>query len=162
MKLAKQFVILVSAMSTVVITNVDMPAAQAEDGPPYTTSDPTYIPDPNDDPNYFEDPQNIVVNSSFEVDPLVNPKNYTLANPYITRWNNGSGVLIPGLDTIYLFQESNYPHTGFRSLSLGGTGYLSQTLNTNVGQEYQLTYYLASIDETVPGSSGLNNIFKQL
>ncbi|WP_179047854.1 DUF642 domain-containing protein [Nostoc sp. TCL26-01] len=123
----------------------------------YPDNDTYYIPDPTLDPSYSVDPKNIVVNGSFETDPLVSPVNTTLPNPYITGWVNDSDVIGDGT---YSFKESNYPNTGFRSLELRGTGFFSQILNTVVGQEYLLSYDLASTEESIPDNPFLGNIFR--
>ncbi|WP_427162329.1 DUF642 domain-containing protein [Aliinostoc sp. HNIBRCY26] len=123
----------------------------------YPDTDTYYIPDPNDSPDYFVDPENIVVNSGFEVDPLVSPVDPTLPNPYITGWVNDSDPTGYGW---YGFRESNYPDTGFRSLELRGIGFISQVLNTVAGQEYLLSYTLASSEESTPNNPLLGNILR--
>ncbi|MBD2611805.1 MAG: PEP-CTERM sorting domain-containing protein [Nostoc sp. ZfuVER08] len=114
--------------STAVITSTYIPAAQAQ-----------Y------DPNYVLDPRDIVFNGGFELDPLVDPNDPNTTNPNITGWNkigdpiNTSGTRI-----------SNFPQSGNQGLSLGGfvdLSYISQTLSTQPGQQYELSYYLASIAE---------------
>jgi hypothetical protein len=133
MKLTKKLSIIVLSFattlaSTVVITGTYIPVAQAQ-----------Y------DPNYVLDPRDIVFNGGFEIDPLVDPNDPTITNPNITGWTklgdpiNTSGTRI-----------SNFPQSGNQGLSLGGfvdLSYISQTLSTQPGLEYELSYYLASTDE---------------
>ncbi|MEH2251170.1 PEP-CTERM sorting domain-containing protein [Nostoc sp.] len=133
MKLTKKLSIIVLSFtttlaSTAVITGTYIPVAQAQ-----------Y--DPNDVP----DPTNLVVNGGFEIDPLVDPNDPRTTNPNITGWTklgdpfNTAGTRI-----------SNFPQSGNQGLSLGGfldLSYISQTLSTQPGQQYKLSYYLASIDE---------------
>ncbi|MCC5636675.1 DUF642 domain-containing protein [Nostoc sp. CHAB 5844] len=104
---------------------------------------------------------NLVRNGNFEADPLVNPDyDPTLPNPFITGWNNNSLI---GED-IYANRLSNYANpatNGTRSLELGYTppgtlAYLSQTLATKKNREYQLSFYLASVEE----APRLDNIFQ--
>ncbi|MBN3909690.1 MAG: DUF642 domain-containing protein [Nostoc sp. NMS1] len=133
MKLTKKLSIIVfgfatTLASTAVITGTYIPVAQAQ-----------Y------DPNYVLDPRDIVFNGGFEIDPLVDPNDSTITNPNITGWTklgdpiNTSGTRI-----------SNFPQSGNQGLSLGGfvdLSYISQTLSTQPGLEYELSYYLASTDE---------------
>ncbi|MBC1235927.1 PEP-CTERM sorting domain-containing protein [Nostoc sp. 2RC] len=133
MNLSKKLSIIVfsattTLASTAVITGTYIPAAQAQ-----------Y------DPNYVLDPRDIVFNGGFELDPLVDPNDPNTTNPNITGWNkigdpiNTSGTRI-----------SNFPQSGNQGLSLGGfvdLSYISQTLSTQPGQQYELSYYLASIAE---------------
>lgn len=95
---------------------------------------------------------NLVQNGDFEADPLVNPDyDPTLRNPFITGWNNDSQFEGGG----YAIRLSNYPNpatNGLRSLELGYTppgtlAYLSQTLATQKNKEYELSFYLASVEE---------------
>ncbi|BBD61922.1 hypothetical protein NIES2109_47580 [Nostoc sp. HK-01] len=104
---------------------------------------------------------NLVQNGDFEADPLVNPDyDPTLPNPFITGWNNNSLI---GTD-IFANRLSNYPNpatNGLRSVELGYTppgtlAYLSQNLATKKDNEYQLSFYLASVEE----APRLDNIFQ--
>ncbi|PHM10014.1 hypothetical protein [Nostoc sp. 'Peltigera malacea cyanobiont' DB3992] len=107
----------------------------------------TYIPvaQAQYDPNSVIDPKDIVFNGGFELDPLVDPNNPDTTNPNITGWTKyGDPMDTSGI------RISNFPQSGNQSLSLGGfvdLSYISQTLSTQPGVEYQLSYYLASIDE---------------
>ncbi|MEH1805736.1 MAG: DUF642 domain-containing protein [Nostoc sp.] len=107
----------------------------------------TYIPvaQAQYDPNSVIDPKDIVFNGGFELDPLVDPNNPDTTNPNITGWTKyGEPMDTSGI------RISNFPQSGNQSLSLGGfvdLSYISQTLSTQPGVEYQLSYYLASIDE---------------
>ncbi|MCW5316253.1 PEP-CTERM sorting domain-containing protein [Nostoc sp. KVJ3] len=133
MKLTKKLSILVFSFtttlaSTAVITGTYIPVAQAQ-----------Y------DPNYVLDPKSLVFNGGFELDPLVDPNNPNTTNPNVTGWTKSGDPL----DTS-LIKISNFPHSGNQGLSLGGfTGlsYISQALSTQPGQQYELSYYLASTDE---------------
>ncbi|MEH2449252.1 MAG: hypothetical protein V7K18_26765 [Nostoc sp.] len=132
-KLTKKLSIIVSSFtttlaSTAVITGTYIPVAQAQ-----------Y------DPNYVINPKSLVFNGGFELDPLVDPNDPTTTNPNVTAWTkfgdpiNTSGTRI-----------SNFPHSGNQGLSLSGfvdLSYISQTLFTQPGQKYELSYYLASIAE---------------
>ncbi|MEH1850989.1 MAG: PEP-CTERM sorting domain-containing protein [Nostoc sp.] len=89
----------------------------------------------------------LVRNGSFEIDPLVDPDNPYATNPNITDWTkSGDPMDVSGI------RISNFPQqdSGNQGLSLSGflgLSYISQTLSTQPGQEYELSYYLASIDE---------------
>ncbi|MEH1946778.1 MAG: DUF642 domain-containing protein [Nostoc sp.] len=89
----------------------------------------------------------LVKNGSFELDPLVDPNNPNATNPNITDWiKSGDPMDISGI------RISNFPqhNSGNQGLSLSGfidLSYISQTLSTQPGQQYELSYYLASIDE---------------
>ncbi|MEH2389627.1 MAG: PEP-CTERM sorting domain-containing protein [Nostoc sp.] len=142
MKLTKKLSIIVfsfttSLASTAVITTSYIPVAQAE-----------Y------DPNYVVDPTNLVFNGGFELDPLVDPHNPDTTNPNVTGWTKfGDPMDTSGM------RISNFPQSGNQGLSLGGfidLSYISQTLSTQPGQKYELSYYLASTDEP----SDLNNQFQ--
>ncbi|MBH8551054.1 PEP-CTERM sorting domain-containing protein [Nostocaceae cyanobacterium CENA357] len=142
MKLIKKLSIIAfsfttTLVSTAVITGIYIPVAQAQ-----------Y------DPNYVLNPKELVFNGGFELDPLVDPNNPDTANPNVTGWTkigdaiNASGTRI-----------SNFPQSGNQGLSLGGfvdLSYISQTLSTQPGQKYELSYYLASIAE----SPDLDNQFQ--
>ncbi|MEH2062752.1 MAG: DUF642 domain-containing protein [Nostoc sp.] len=133
MNLTKKLLIIVFSVnttlaSTAVITGTYIPVAQAQ-----------Y------DPNYVLDAQNLVFNGGFELDPLVDPHNPNTTNPNVTGWTKFGDAMDTTLSKI-----SNFPHSGNQGLSLGGfvdLSYISQTLSTQPGQTYELTYYLASIDE---------------
>jgi len=142
MKLTKKLSIIVfsfttSLASTAVITTTYIPVAQAE-----------Y------DPNYVLDPRNLVFNGGFELDPLVDPHNPDTTNPHVTGWTKfGDPMDTSGM------RISNFPQSGNQGLSVGGfidLSYISQTLSTQPGQKYELSYYLASTDEP----SDLNNQFQ--
>ncbi|MEH2171954.1 DUF642 domain-containing protein [Nostoc sp.] len=89
----------------------------------------------------------LVKNGSFELDPLVDPNNPNATNPNITDWiKSGDPMDISGI------RISNFPqhNSGNQGLSLSGfidLSYISQRLSTQPGQQYELSYYLASIDE---------------
>ncbi|MEH2179324.1 DUF642 domain-containing protein [Nostoc sp.] len=89
----------------------------------------------------------LVKNGSFELDPLVDPNNPNATNPNITDWTkSGDPMDISGI------RISNFPrhNSGNQGLSLSGfigLSYVSQTLSTQPGQKYELSYYLASTDE---------------
>ncbi|MEH2258346.1 DUF642 domain-containing protein [Nostoc sp.] len=89
----------------------------------------------------------LVKNGSFELDPLLDPNNSNATNPNITDWTKaGNPMDISGI------RISNFPqhNSGNQGLSLSGfidLSYISQTLSTQPGQQYELSYYLASIDE---------------
>lgn len=89
----------------------------------------------------------LVKNGSFELDPLVDPNDPNLTNPNVTDWIKSGDPIDTSLTKI-----SNFPQydSGNQGLSLGGfvnLSYISQTLSTQPGQEYELSYYLASVDE---------------
>ena len=134
MKFTKKFSIIVCSLTTVflhgaVITNTYKSAAQAEG-------------------------KELIFNGGFEIDPLVDPHNPNVTNPDVTGWiKSGDSI-----DTSVI-KISNFPKTGNQGLSLGGfssTSYISQTIPTVPGKNYQLTYYLASIEE----APDLENKFK--
>ncbi|WP_138503350.1 DUF642 domain-containing protein [Nostoc sp. PA-18-2419] len=125
MKLTKKLSILVfsvttTLISTAVISNTYNAAAQAVE---------------------------LVKNGSFELDPLVDPNNPNATNPNVTDWTkSGDPMDVSGI------RISNFPQqdSGNQGLSLSGflgLSYISQTLSTQPGQQYELSYYLASIDE---------------
>ena len=134
--------------STAMITGTYIPVAQAQ-----------Y------DPNYVLDPGDIVFNGGFELDPLVDPNNPNVTNPNITGWTKlGDAIDTSGT------RISNFPQSGNQGLSLGGfvdLSYISQTLSTEPGQKYELSYYLASIaeapdlDNQFQAFVGGNKIFDQ-
>ncbi|MBD2679035.1 MULTISPECIES: DUF642 domain-containing protein [Nostoc] len=114
--------------STAVITGTYIPIAQAQ-----------Y------DPNYILDPRSLVFNGGFELDSLVDPDNPNVTNPNIIGWTKTGDPFDTSGTRI-----SNFPHSGNQGLSLGGflnLSYISQTLSTQPGQKYELSYYLASISE---------------
>ncbi|MBW4688475.1 MAG: PEP-CTERM sorting domain-containing protein [Komarekiella atlantica HA4396-MV6] len=146
MKLTKKLSIIAfgfttTITSTAVITGTYIPVAQA-----------------NYDPNWVVDPSDIVFNGGFELDPLVDPNAPDTTNPNITGWTKSEpfnpadtpGVNISGI------RISNFPSAGNQGLSLRSivgspkTSYISQTLSTKPGVEYQLSYDLASIDDILP------------
>ncbi|MBN3909688.1 MAG: DUF642 domain-containing protein [Nostoc sp. NMS1] len=134
MKFSKKLSIIVCTLTTAflqtaVITNTYKSTAQAEG-------------------------QELINNGGFETDPLLDPNDPTLTNANITGWIK-SGELI---DTSVI-RISNFPNTGNQGLSLGNfsdISYLAQTIPTVRGQNYQLTYYLASTEE----APNLKNKFK--
>ncbi|MEH2288132.1 DUF642 domain-containing protein [Nostoc sp.] len=87
----------------------------------------------------------LVKNGNFELDPLVDPNNPKVTNPNITDWaKSGDPMDVSGI------RISNFPQSGNQGLSLSGfigLSHISQTLSTLPGQQYELSYYLASIDE---------------
>ncbi|MDF5710674.1 MAG: PEP-CTERM sorting domain-containing protein [Nostoc sp. S4] len=96
----------------------------------------------------------LVKNGSFELGPLVDPTNPNTTNPNITDWTKSGDPM----DTT-LIKMSNYPKSGNYSLSLGGfvdLSYISQTLTTQPGQQYELSYYLVSTADP----SDLDNQFQ--
>ncbi|MCC5626289.1 DUF642 domain-containing protein [Nostoc sp. CHAB 5715] len=125
MKLTKKLSIIVfsvstTLISTAVITNTYNTAAQAAE---------------------------LVKNGSFELDPLVDPNNPNVTNPNVTDWIKSGDPINTSLTKI-----SNFPlhHSGNQGLSLGGfvdLSYISQTLSTQPGQTYELSYFLASVAE---------------
>ncbi|MEH1910497.1 MAG: DUF642 domain-containing protein [Nostoc sp.] len=134
MKFTKKLSIIVCSLTTAflhtaVISNTYKSAAQAEG-------------------------QNLIINGGFESDPLADPNNPNITNSHVTGWvKSGDPIDISGI-TI-----SNFPKTGNQGLSLGafsGISYISQTIHTVPGQDYQLTYYLASTEE----APELKNEFK--
>ncbi len=133
MQLTKKLSIIVSSVtstlaSTAVINGTYIPVAQAQYNP-----------------NYVVDSRDIVFNGGFELDPLVDPNDPNVTNPNITGWAK-FGDPINTLGT----RISNFPQSGNQGLSLGGfvdLSYISQTLSTQPGQQYELSYYLASIAE---------------
>ncbi|WP_373530687.1 hypothetical protein [Nostoc sp.] len=153
MKLTKKLSIIVFSVTTnlissAVITGTYIPVAQAQ-----------Y------DLNFVLDPKNLVFNGGFELDDLVDPNNPNATNPNVIGWTkfgdpiNTSGTRI-----------SNFPHSGNQGLSLGGfvdLSYISQTLSTQPGVEYELSYFLASIakapdlDNEFQAFVGGNKIFDQ-
>ncbi|MDZ8184130.1 MAG: DUF642 domain-containing protein [Nostoc sp. ChiSLP02] len=89
--------------------------------------------------------QELIINGSFENDDLVNPNEPDTPNPNITGWTKSGDLLAASGVRI-----SNFANTGKQGLSLGAfsdISYVSQTIPTVRGQHYQLTYYLASIEE---------------
>ncbi|MDZ8184129.1 MAG: DUF642 domain-containing protein [Nostoc sp. ChiSLP02] len=153
MKLDKNLSIIVfsaiaTLASTAVITGTYIPVAQAQYNP-----------------NYILDPRDIVLNGGFELDPLVDPNNPNTTNPNITGWTkSGDPINTSGI------RISNFPQSGNQGLSLGGfvdLSYISQTLSTQPGQQYELSYYLASIaeapdlDNQFQAFLGGNKIFDQ-
>ncbi|AVH62835.1 hypothetical protein CDG77_20665 [Nostoc sp. 'Peltigera membranacea cyanobiont' 213] len=125
MKLTKKLSIIVlsvttTLISTAVITNTYNVAAEAAE---------------------------LVKNGSFEFDPLVDPNDPNVTNPNVTDWIKSGDPIDTSLTKI-----SNFPQhdSGNQGLSLGGfvnLSYISQTLSTQPGQKYELSYYLASVDE---------------
>ncbi|MEH2062753.1 MAG: DUF642 domain-containing protein [Nostoc sp.] len=134
MKFTKKFSIIVCSLTTVflhgaVITNTYKSAAQAEG-------------------------KELIFNGGFEIDPLVDPNNPNVTNPNVTGWIKSGNPI----DTSVI-KISNFPKTGNQGLSLGGfssISYISQTIRTIPGKNYQVTYYLASIEE----APDLNNKFQ--
>jgi hypothetical protein len=94
--------------------------------------------------------KNLVTNGDFSaIDPLPNPNDPTRANPFITGWYNSTQN-----DTYYTTYLENYTASNAlensKSVRFGASAdftYISQNLNTEEGQKYRLTYYLATIDE---------------
>ncbi|WP_235115594.1 PEP-CTERM sorting domain-containing protein [Desmonostoc muscorum] len=137
-----------SLASTAVISGTYIPVAQAQ-----------Y------DANYVLDIRDIVYNGGFELDPLVDPNNPNVTNPNITGWTKSGDPM----DTSGI-RISNFPQSGNQGLSLAGfldLSYISQTLSTQPGQQYELSYYLASIaeapdlDNQFQAFVGGNKIFDQ-
>jgi len=159
-KLTKKLSVIVCSLTTAfiytaVITNTYKSAAQAEGQLIINgefESDP--LVDPNDPTIANSAEGQLIINGGFESDPLVDPNDPTIANSNVTGWvKSGDPIDISGI-TI-----SNFPKTGNQGLSLGafsGISYISQIIHTVPGQHYQLTYYLASIEE----APGLKNKFK--
>ncbi|WP_375511146.1 DUF642 domain-containing protein [uncultured Nostoc sp.] len=125
MKFTKKLSIIVCSLTTAffhtaVITNTYKSVAQAEG-------------------------QELIINGSFENDALVDPNDPTAPNPNVMGWTkSGDPMDISGI------RISNFPNTGNQGLSLSGfsdISYISQTIPTVKGQNYQLTYYFASIEE---------------
>ncbi|MBG1267181.1 PEP-CTERM sorting domain-containing protein [Nostoc sp. WHI] len=164
MKLTKKLSIIAfgfttTITSTAVITGTYIPAAQA-----------------NYNHNYVVAPSDIVFNGGFELDPLVDPNDPTAPNPNITGWTKsepGNPADTPGI-TISGIRISNFPNTGNQGLSLSSlsgfseSSYISQTLFTQPGQEYELSYFLAStaeepdyLDNQFQTFVGGENIFDQ-
>jgi hypothetical protein len=89
--------------------------------------------------------QELITNGSFENDDLIDPNDPTAPNLNITGWiKSGAPMDTSGI------RISNFPNTGNQGLSLSGfsdISYVSQTIPTVKGQNYQLTYYFASIEE---------------
>jgi len=89
--------------------------------------------------------QELINNGGFEIDSLADINDPNILNSNVTGWvKSGDPTAASGV-TI-----SNFPHTGNQGLSLGAfssIAYISQTIPTVPGQHYQLTYYLASIEE---------------
>ncbi|MEH2362632.1 PEP-CTERM sorting domain-containing protein [Nostoc sp.] len=133
MKLNKKISIIIFSFtttlaSTALITGTYIPVAQAE-----------Y------DPNYVLDPRNLVFNGGFELDSLIDPNNPDTTNPNVTGWTKFGDPMDRSGTRI-----SNFPQSGNQGLSLGGfidLSYISQTLSTQPGLEYELSYYLASTDD---------------
>lgn len=145
MKLTKKLSIIVCGLttalvSTAVITNAYKSVAQAEGA-------------------------ELITNGSFEVDPLADPNDpsQTTPNPNVTGWtksepNNPTDT--PGVNTSGI-RISNSANTGNQGLSLSGfsgISSISQTIPTVRGQNYILTFYLASIEEP----PDVNNKFQVL
>ncbi|WP_341526799.1 PEP-CTERM sorting domain-containing protein [Nostoc sp. UHCC 0302] len=147
MKLAKKLGIFVSGItttfaSTVVIASAYIPAVQAaEIGSKWN-------------PKYEVAGDDIVYNGSFELDSLVDPNNPNVNNPNITGWSKSGDPLDTSLSQI-----SNYPKSGYQSLSLAnvvGPAAISQTLDTTKNQYYRLSYYLVAEED----ASTANNLFE--
>lgn len=92
---------------------------------------------------------NIVQNGDFTADSLLNPNDPTRNNPFITGWYNSTQN-----DTFYTTYLDNYTVDNAENYSLSARlaaspdfTYISQNLNTQKHKKYQLTYYLANIDE---------------
>ncbi|MEH2073403.1 MAG: hypothetical protein V7K57_03265 [Nostoc sp.] len=146
MKLTKKLSIIAfgfttTITSTAVITGTYIPVAQA-----------------NYDQNWVPDPSDIVFNGGFELDPLKDPNAPNTPNPNITGWTisePGDPADTPGVN-ISGIRISNFPSAGNQGLSLRSKigfseiSYISQTLSTKPGEEYQLSYDLASIDDVLP------------
>ncbi|RCJ22004.1 hypothetical protein A6770_05105 [Nostoc minutum NIES-26] len=99
---------------------------------------------------------NLVKNGSFTVDSLLNPNDLTRNNPFITDWKNSESD-----EDFYTTYLDNYTVDDAENNSLSvrfgasdGFTRISQILNTKKNKEYQLTYYLANVDEDN------NNIFR--
>lgn len=159
-----------AVVSSAVTTSAYIPAAQAEpiityvdpvdpSAPqaPAAPITPNEALDPTVDPNYFVDPRNLVVNGDFEDDPFIDAASGK-RNPFLTGWTNDSSFSAGS----YSDRLDNYANTGLLSLRLagtpqsGGTAFLSQILDTVVGEEYKLSYFLASVEE----APRLQNLFQ--
>jgi hypothetical protein len=92
---------------------------------------------------------NIVTNGDFTADSLVNPNDPTRANPFITGWYNSTQndtFYTSYLDNFTLDREGDLSRS-FRMAASPDFTYISQNLNTKKHKKYELTYYLANIDE---------------
>ncbi|MFN6560255.1 MAG: PEP-CTERM sorting domain-containing protein [Nostoc sp. ChiSLP01] len=123
--------------STAVITGTYIPVAQAQYNP-----------------NYVVDPQNLVYNGGFELDPLVDPNNPNTTNPNITGWNKSGDPF----DTSGI-KISNFPQSGNQGLAIGSfvnPAYISQNLATTIGSNYNLSFFLGTDED----GSEVDNIFQ--
>ncbi|MDF5710677.1 MAG: PEP-CTERM sorting domain-containing protein [Nostoc sp. S4] len=142
MKLPKKLSIIVFSFvttlaSTAVITGTYIPVAQAQYNP-----------------NYVVDPQDLVYNGGFELDPLVDPNNPNTTNPNITGWNkSGDPFDISGI------KISNFSQSGNQGLAIGSfvnPAYISQNLATTIGSNYNLSFFLGTDED----GSEVDNIFQ--
>ncbi|MBD2450159.1 PEP-CTERM sorting domain-containing protein [Nostoc sp. FACHB-152] len=93
---------------------------------------------------------NLVVNGKFTADSLLNPNDSTRNNPFITGWFNSTQN-----ESLYTNFLDNYTVDDADQSSLSvrlaayrpDFTYISQNLNTVIGQKYKLSYYLANSDE---------------
>jgi hypothetical protein len=99
---------------------------------------------PNEAYRPIFDPADLVFNGNFNLDPLVDPDNPNAANPNITGW-----VISP---------PSEFPGTRNSNVGVGPDGRglrmgdynlieVSQSLATEVGQTYRLSFFLAQDGE---------------
>ncbi|WP_392533694.1 hypothetical protein [Nostoc sp. C117] len=98
----------------------------------------------------------LVKNGSFELDPLVDPSNPNVTNPNVTDWiKSGDPIDTSGI------RINNFPQhdSGNQGLSIGSfvnPAYISQNLATNIGSNYNLSFFLGTDED----SSQVNNIFQ--
>ncbi|MEH2107607.1 PEP-CTERM sorting domain-containing protein [Nostoc sp.] len=134
MKLTKKLSIIVFGVtttlaSTVVITNTYNTAAQAVE---------------------------LVRNGSFELDPLVDPNNPNSPNPNITNWiKSGDPIDTSGI-RINNFPQHNSGNQGLSIGSFVNPAYISQSLATTIGSNYNLSFFLGTDED----SSQVDNIFQ--
>ncbi|WP_138503352.1 PEP-CTERM sorting domain-containing protein [Nostoc sp. PA-18-2419] len=123
--------------STAVITGTYIPVAQAQYNP-----------------NYVVDPQDLVYNGGFELDPLVDPNNPNTTNPNVTGWNKSGDPF----DTSGI-KISNFPQSGNQGLAIGSfvnPAYISQNFATTIGSNYSLSFFLGTDED----GSEVDNIFQ--
>ncbi|MEH2070526.1 MAG: PEP-CTERM sorting domain-containing protein [Nostoc sp.] len=131
------FSFITTLASTAVITNTYIPVAQAQYNP-----------------NYVVDPQDLVYNGGFELDPLVDPNNPNTTNPNVTGWNKSGDPF----DTSGI-KISNFPQSGNQGLAIGSfvnPAYISQNLATTIGSNYNLSFFLGTDED----GSEVDNIFQ--
>ncbi|MBH8577303.1 DUF642 domain-containing protein [Nostocaceae cyanobacterium CENA369] len=92
---------------------------------------------------------NLVTNGDFTADSLLNPNDSTRNNPFITGWTNsesGNAYYTNYLDN-YTVDNAENNSLSVRFGASSDFTFLSQILKTKKNKEYQLTYYLANVDE---------------